>query len=583
MRVADAPVRSVLRTVVLSSLAALALYLSYPPATLWWCTFLWPMLLLATVRAAPSLRCCAIVVCLTHMPTFALLQWWVMDVSALGMPGFVVYLSICWACVALLLRALDLSMHARVLRATMVLPLGLLCGEFLRGDLVCGGYPWFFAGHPLIESTWLSQCADLFGAATLTLIVGLVGGSLMDARNAWSAKNPRGALLGLSFAACVLSSASVYGWMRFQQFSEEPPTNASRILVVQTSVPTSNKLAWTPTAQVEDTKHSIALTLEGLRDARAAGDAPILVVWPETMLPGLGLEPDTIALLDAGGYWPGARFSTAVADLVTVTKTPLLVGSAAYVGLRIEGTGDARRFAWDHQFNSVYLVRDDAPYERYDKIFLTPFGETMPVISSWPWLESNLLALGAEGMTFDLDAGSTYTRFTIPTKDGGAIRIATPICFEDSVGWVLRRMVFGDHDWTPWNTVREADVLVAPSNDGWFGTSASSRAQHFDFARLRAIEFRTPVVRSVNTGYSTSIDAAGSIRAVVGSAPRGTMDVAGTLLATVHPRTDVPLSARVADLLSWSSVLCCGALFFRSWSGAHRLRKADQHARADSI
>ena len=33
--------------------------------------------------------------------------------------------------------------------------------------------------------------------------------------------------------------------------------------------------------------------------------------------------------------------------------------------------------------------------ERVDKILLTPFGETMPYISRWKWLETQLLDLGA--------------------------------------------------------------------------------------------------------------------------------------------------------------------------------------------
>ncbi len=556
--------RSYLRSALCSSLAALSLYLAFPPATLWPCAFLAPILLLVAVRAAPSWKSCALIVTVTHMPVFAAMQWWIIDVSALGLPAFIVYLSVCWGLLSLLLRALDACLATRTLHASWVLPLGYLSSEFLRGDLVCGGYPWFFAGHPLVQSAFLSQCADLLGAATLSALVCVISGSTLDAIVALRRADRRGAMLALSVTVLAWLSALLYGAARLQQYPPTTPSNASSILIVQTSVPTSNKLAWSPQAQVDDTQRGMLLTLEGVRNARAEGEEPILAVWPETMLPGFGLELDGINAMTDAGAWPGSRFADAAKDLVQATGVPLLVGSAAYEGLHIEGEGTERHYAWNHQYNSVYLVQDAMPYPRYDKIFLTPFGETMPVISAWPWLESNLLALGAEGMTFDLDAGGKYTRFTVASKHSEPLRIATPICFEDSVGWVCRRMVFGDRDWQPWSATREADLLIAPSNDGWFGSSASSRAQHFDFARLRAIEFRTPVLRSVNTGFSAWIDEAGRIRAVIGASPRGEMNLEGSLLARVQPLHGVPLSARTADLLSWGSVLCCVVIFFRS-------------------
>ncbi len=565
MQAAEAATPSWRRSAVLSSAAALSLYLAFPPLALWWCGFLAPMFLLLAVRAAPSWRSCALIVGLTHMPLFAVLQWWIIDVSALGLPAFIVYLSVCWSILALLLRALDRSVPACCLRATIVLPLGYLTSEFLRGDLVCGGYPWFFAGHPLIASTMLSQCADLFGAATLTIFVGVMAGSVVDALTASRAGNIRGLLLAgfVSIATFLLTFG--YGLARLGQYPLATPSDASSVLIVQTSVPTSNKIAWTPQAQVDDTQRSMQLTLAGIRDARQAGESPVLAVWPETMLPGFGLEPDAIRCLTESGAWPGSRFSNAATDVVRATGVPLMLGSAAYLGLRIEGEGNDRRFAWDEQFNSVYLVEGNAPFARYDKIFLTPFGERMPVISSWPWLESKLLALGADGMTFDLDAGTAYTRFAVQTKGGAPLRIATPICFEDSVGWVCRRMIFGDDDSTPWDRSRHADLLITPSNDGWFGDSASSRAHHFDFARLRAIEFRTPVLRCVNTGFSAWTDEAGRVRATVGAAPRGEVDLEGTLIAKVQPLSEVPLAARVADLPSWGSLLLCAGLLFRYW------------------
>ena len=565
MQVVNTPAHSLRVSALLSSLAALALYLSFQPAGLWFLTFVWPALLYAAAREAPSKRSCALLVVVTHLPVFLAFEWWLRDVTALGYPALALYQSAWWAMLALLIRWLDRPILMRRGIAFTALPIALLAIEFLRGDLVCGGYPWFFAGHPLVASSMLSQCADVFGAATLTALVGACAGAGLDAFVAYRARD-KGRGFGSILIICLLLTGALTSGqqkLRHRFPLEEPPSQRSaHILVVQPSVSTSNKIAWTPKAQVEDTQRGITLTLDGLKSARAANIVPALTVWPETMLPGLGLEPETLDVLERGGYWPGTRFSSAIEDLVKATSVPLLIGSTAVEGLRVEPTdptdaSSALRFAWDHQFNSVYLVQGSAPYERYDKVFLTPFGETMPVISSWSWLESQLLAFGAAGMTFDLDAGSEFHRFALATKSAGDLRIATPICFEDSMGWVCRRMVFESDGWFPFSAKRAADVLIAPSNDGWFGTSTSGRAHHFDFARLRAIELRTPVIRCVNTGYSTWIDAAGRVRGVIGDGSRGEINLEGTLLANIAPSTYVPLSARTADLLSWIAVLLC--------------------------
>ena len=88
-------------------------------------------------------------------------------------------------------------------------------------------------------------------------------------------------------------------------------------------------------------------------------------------------------------------------------------------------------------------------------------------------------------------------------------------------------------------TVRP-DYVVHLTNDGWFGTGAGP-AQHLMQARLRAIEFGLPVVRSANTGISAMIDPAGRILERLPTAAEGYLDAA--LPRAVSPTFYV----RVAD------------------------------------
>jgi apolipoprotein N-acyltransferase len=57
---------------------------------------------------------------------------------------------------------------------------------------------------------------------------------------------------------------------------------------------------------------------------------------------------------------------------------------------------------------------------------------------------------------------------------------------------------------------KEANVICIITNDGWWGNTPGYR-QHMNYARLRAIETRTWVVRSANTGISCFIDPSGNV------------------------------------------------------------------------
>jgi apolipoprotein N-acyltransferase len=245
-------------------------------------------------------------------------------------------------------------------------------------------------------------------------------------------------------------------------------------------------------------------------------------------------------------------------------KTPLLVGSAALMGLRVV---DGHIQEEEH-YNSAYLVQGQAPFQRYDKIFLTPFGETMPYISQWPWLEEKLLSLGARGMTFDLDAGRSVRRLRLgwsedETGAESSAVLVTPICFEDTVGWLCRRMVYD-------GGAKRADAFVNLSNDGWFGRYDGGREQHAQIARFRCIENRVPMVRSVNTGMSVAIDSCGRISGSIGEGEYGTPRAAGALPARLTFDSRTSLYGRIGESWAILTLLIAAAMLGRTFMGKAR-------------
>ena len=82
--------------------------------------------------------------------------------------------------------------------------------------------------------------------------------------------------------------------------------------------------------------------------------------------------------------------------------------------------------------------------------------------------------------------------------------------------------------------------MVNVTNDGWFGISTGPY-QHFQQARVRAIEEGLPLARAANTGISAVVDPLGRI---INSLPLGRE---GVLDSPLPRPISAPIYARVGD------------------------------------
>lgn len=202
-------------------------------------------------------------------------------------------------------------------------------------------------------------------------------------------------------------------------------------------------------------------------------------------------------------------------------------------------------------YNSAVLIpKGGGSWETYNKIHLVPFGEFVPFRHSFPlfaWIVGNQVPA-------DFAFGATPGVFHLADPD---IRAAPLICFEDTVGRVVREPV-----------LLGAQLLVNITNDGWFGRSAANEQQLAESV-FRAVENRRPLVRCANTGVTAFISSRGHVDSVLRN-ERGSPLVEGILtgVAQVPLQPTLTFYTRNGDLFSEA---CAAAALAAALAGGGRV------------
>jgi apolipoprotein N-acyltransferase len=364
----------------------------------------------------------------------------------------------------------------------LVVAAGWTACEFARSRLLVGN-PWALAGYSQLRATPLVQIADVAGPYGVSFVVAAVNavlaGLLVPALAGPHPRRSRAAVVG------VLAATLIYGEWRLAgaHDSEGDPV---RVAVVQGSIDRAVR------SNPEHRAQSVDRYLELSR--RAAASAPQIVFWPEYAvdfyLQEASVERDRVLGVDR----------ELAADLI--------VGGPHYTRL----SSGAR------YHNSVFLIRDGAVADRYDKLRLVPFAEE----PSLRWLFPGRAAY---------EPGRAVT-----TLGAAGTRVGAFVCFESMYPELVRRFALAG-----------AEVLANLSNDDWFGDAAPARMQ-LDMASFRAIENRRYLVRATTSGFSAIVDPFG--RQVVVSE----MGKPEALAATVRPLRTRTLYQLWGDAFAWLAV-----------------------------
>ncbi len=138
-------------------------------------------------------------------------------------------------------------------------------------------------------------------------------------------------------------------------------------------------------------------------------------------------------------------------------------------------------------FNSSIILNPDGSFDTYQKIFLVPFAEYVPFLKNW-----------INKMNQFDDIGSFYPGSDYKTFDIKDFKASILICYDSSSPGIVKTMVNNG-----------AEILFIITNDSYVGEFMPY--QHFQLARLRAVEQRIPVVQSANTGISGIILPSGEV------------------------------------------------------------------------
>ena len=366
------------------------------------------------------------------------------------------------------------------------------------------GYPWGTVSSCMFTWPLLMQISSITGTYGITFIIILLNSIfaeslilIFEKNNQHNRKND--ILITGKFAVVLFGCSLVYGLFEYEK-PRHPVKTLTTIMVQQNSDP------WNQTTDEESILLSQNLTsqqIDALTEQQKQAD---LVVWSEGCLK----YPFPSSL----SYYKHYPHENPLLPYIDKIDVPFLLGGSF-----------TKNIYGEKYFHNSALMFDNDGFFRgyYAKNHLVPFAEALPFIE-YPKIRNTLKKI--IGISAGWKPGDQYVFFEIPCQTTQyfrlpavkniditkkiseqekednkpvTVKIATPICFDDSFTDIMRPFFKNG-----------AEIFINITDDSW-SKKRSSEIQHFMIASYRAIEYRTTMVRSCNAGYSVVINPAGKI------------------------------------------------------------------------
>lgn len=351
-----------------------------------------------------------------------------------------------------------------------------MCFEYIHLQDWGLSWPWLTLGNAFATHPQWVQWYEYTGTSGGTLWIMLVNIFLfLHVKNNF---NREAAKTYKNLIAAVLFLVIPVGLSMLAKVSKEMPGDKN-IVVVQPNID--------PYEKVSDVAGSFEAQLQKLisTSEKEIDSNTALVVWPETAL-------FTPSRIDEASLKENFFLNPLWAFLKRHPNTSLFTGIESF-RMYDQKTKYSEEFNGVHyeSYNGSVLLDSSGASAFYHKSMLVPGVETLPWFLKFidKWFEK------FGGTT----AGYAKQKERTVLNEKHSYKIAPAICYESIYGEFMRKYVS-----------KGANLICIITNDGWWKKTPGHR-QHMNYARLRAIETRTWVARSANTGISCFIDPYGNV------------------------------------------------------------------------
>lgn len=370
----------------------------------------------------------------------------------------------------------------------------------------CGflGYPWGTLSCAIFKFPEFMQIASITGTYGITFLIMLVNCLLAELflffeTNHRHNVQGRSNLIIISRLTAVLYVISLtFGFITYHK-KLNPQKTLTTIVVQQNSDP------WKEVSDDPSILVSENLAEEQIQKLKEEGKSAQLIVWSEGTL--------RRKFPNSYNHYKKSPEEKPLVTFVKENKVPLLTGGS-YVKSYDKGI----------YFNAAVIFDKDGNYRGiYGKNHLVPFAEAIPGMEI-PAVKNFMKKV--IGISAGWTPGDQYTLFDIPCsyaenyklpaykeinllqpyeeqkkqeEKQPVVKIATPICFDDSFPDIMRPLFLGG-----------TELFINLTDDSWSLTN-SAEYQHFVVASYRAIEYRTTMIRSCNAGYSVVLNPQGKV------------------------------------------------------------------------
>ncbi|MDR2747168.1 MAG: apolipoprotein N-acyltransferase [Treponema sp.] len=364
-----------------------------------------------------------------------------------------------------------------------------LAYEYLR-TLGFLGYPYGISGYSQWTFIPVIQIASLGGvwavSALLLFPAAALGAALRKVENFGAVPGALAAFFRRErLPACLwllcLCLALGYGLVSRRDYGGAPH---ARLALVQ-----HNTDPWR--GDMDEFRQNFRVLSRLSDEALRSEPRPDVVVWSETaFVPRIYWHK---TYRDDPESWDLVR---ELLDYLAGQDTPFVIGND---DARLEGDG---RGSWNRvDYNAVMLFQGAEIVNLYRKLHLVPFTEHFPYQRQFPGIYQALV----DADTHFWEKGKEATVFSAPIPRSGGpgnLKFSTPICFEDTFGYLSREFVRNG-----------AELIVNLSNDAW-SHSLPAQNQHLGMAVFRAVENRRSMVRSTASGQTCAVDPSGRVIAL---------------------------------------------------------------------